>query len=498
MRYRELMFSVGIFILTLTTLGFSEEHEGGSGVRRPGSAGFHSTGPCEVDSGALADFANGSKYEFKQLVNYLTLPSCETVAKEVSLSAVGAGISFSNEAPYRLDYFAKPLLEKNEAGWKQNGAQLEQSIGKFFREKPLPREKLLPVVGQLAVLSIPAARQGMAELIKRDLAQLEGSRLGDQKPNPSALASSLESWGANREPIAKAFAGVVEEMAILAQADSLSRIFESLGLVVQVDGSFVPTFNLSVDALKNGVGKGLSVYSNDQKEGLTKVTWSALSAILANEESVEQSKEKVNETFGNLLAENPIHKTALKGLWSEILRVLAQDKSQMALAETVALSLTPEVIYLPESERVAMLGAAGNYETVALSIQNNFLKGWARNEKAQKNKQMGSERANFLKEHFFSPWTQALLPLDPTQIDPAWLILVSRNDLVSDESMEKYFPQHVLYYLQRMDRGTERSLASVSLDGWVENLASQFASTWILSSVHMLSLQKWLKRHPNE
>src|SRR5262249_4686408 len=139
---------------------------------------------------------------------------------------------------------------------KRIDMQLTQAVPNILRQNAMSTNELMPILGQLAILSPQAARTTLANLITQELYAgdqmilLAGRRGGDAAAQD--LARTLLRLGANESLIASELAENVEDMALLAQADSLGRVFRAMAAAAAVESSLVPTFNLTAGAFNRG------------------------------------------------------------------------------------------------------------------------------------------------------------------------------------------------------------------------------------------------------
>ena len=72
----------------------------------------------------------------------------------------------------------------------------------------------------------------------------------------------------------------------------------------------------------------------------------AVKSAIFSSVSLEPGTAEFNEALDLLLRGYPLNATKLKNMWKEAIRMLSISNTQTALAHAVALSLTPEFIFL--------------------------------------------------------------------------------------------------------------------------------------------------------
>lgn len=465
----------------------------GAGARRPTGGG------CRVSPGALADFANGDRYDYSQMVTYLTSADCAAASYQVSQAAMSAGVTFNNKAPYNLDRFASNLSRNSLESGKRLDASLQGSLPGIMRSNPLSATEMLPIVGQLAILSPSTARFAMGQLIKKELEvgdqliQSGGAR--GRQVGAVTLAQTLVRLGATEGVIASEMAQGVEEMALLAQADSLAKYFRALASAASVEAALVPTFNLTAGAFNRGVQRGWEEYAERDRRSVLVSLFKAVQAGISASAALEPGVAELNDALGAMMQQRSITATSLKKLWSEAVRILAISGSQPALASAVALSLTPEFVFLKPSQTKALMAASRNYPSVAGAVQRTFLMSWQKMWQDLNEGRLPVARFNRMKRRYFEPMVKRILGWDPYLIDPYWLGMVVRADLVKDEDVEKRFPRLVLAFLERRDRASKVATLESGLEPTVSSLTENLAVLWALSSVHVPALIDWVAKY---
>jgi hypothetical protein len=475
-------------------------------TRRPRNEGPpHAAGiPREFDDGCrvspqrLADFANGESYDFNNLVNYLTAPACIANARQISRAAINSGVSFSSVAPYRLDNFAKGSHVDLESSTRLESS-LARTIPNLLRENPLGPNELLPIMGQLALLSPKAARAALTNLIQQEVfAGDQRILLEDSKGKLTAsaeLARTLVRLGAAESLIASDIASSVEEMTVLRRSDSLARFLRGLGAAANVEASLVPTFNLSAGAVSRAVRKSQGYLQSQDREDLMFAVFIAVRAAMAGSGALEPGAAELNEALGTLIRGTPLVVTSLRKLWKDVTRVLAQSGSQTALADAVAASLTPNLVYLNPTDRDLLLAAARNYAQISSSIQVRFLQAWFRLSNRLRDGNLEPRVYNRMRRKYFEPIVAAILELDPSLVDAVWLREALAGGLIQDDDIEKRFPRFVLAYLDRREKASKVALADAGLEPTLSSMAESFAVVWTLSNVHIPALMRWVKKY---
>ena len=460
---------------------------------RPGPAG------CRVLPGTLASFANGERYDYSSMVTYLTSPGCAMAAPEISQLAISQGVDFSRDGAIKLAPWAESLKRSAADGNKRLDIALRRAVPNMMLGAPMGTNELLPIVGQLALISPTASRFTLGQVIKNELILgddiLQMSDSSGRQASAINLAQTLIRLGASESLIASEMAASAEEMAVLAQADSLAKYLRALSAAASVEASLVPTFNLTAGALNRGVQKGKQFYSKDSNEGLLNSVFTAIRAALGASPALEPGSAELNEALGVLLNGDSLAATELIKAWKDVIRILAVSTTQGALADAMSVSLTPEFIFLINDEQENLMLAAKNYPQMAGAIQLTFLKSWEQMWNDVNAGVINVAKFNEMKSQYFAPMVSRILDLDPYLIDPTWLGTVIEKKLVSDSDIEKRFPRFVLAFLDRRDRASKVATMENGLEPTVSSLAENFAVLWTLSSIHMPALFNWVKKH---
>ncbi len=469
---------------------------GGSRARRPTGGG---TGGCRVIPDTLADFANGERYDYSSMVTFLTDPQCAVVAPQVSQMAIASGVAFRDKSPFKLDSFARGLPKNSLESSKKLDLALKEMVPPLMRQNPLSTTEMLPLLGQLSLLSPSSARFALAKVIEQELyagdGLLQASTGKGKAIAAGSLAATLVRLGAGESLIANEMAESVEDMALLAQADSLARYFRALSAAASVEASLVPTFNLTAGALNRGVQRGKGTYPTGATEGLVTSLFEAIRTAMSASAALEPGAAELNEAFGALLKGAPITAKELGRIWKEAVRVLAVSTSQTSLADVVSVSLTPEFMFLKPAQKEYLMQAARNYPQIAGSVQSTFLKSWDRMWTDLNAGRIPVAQFNRIKQQHFEPMTVSILELDPYLIDPKWLGEVVRRGMVKDDDIERRFPRFVLAFLDRRDRASKIATMETGLEPTVSSLAENFAVLWNLSQIHMPALSEWVRKN---
>lgn len=483
------------------------EGEGGAAQTTPGNikrpnkpkGGPDGSGPCAIDPQRLANAANGvGDFDYSTVVNFLGNPTCAPLSTSVSQRAIQLGVSFSDKAPWRLDIHAQGTLKGDIKARDKSDIQLQESVPTLLRQYPLGSSELLPLIGQLSLLSPGAARSGLVELSQQQLYtadSLLNVKSAEKKDMPARVAGALLQLGVNRGPIMEKFAESVQEMAVLAQADSLGKIFRALGAAAVANNALVSTFNLSAGALNRGVAKGSADYSIDARTGMLKAVFSAVKAANESNEMFQPAMVELNGALQPLMAGYPLTETALKQAWRDVLALLSVGSTQEVLSEAVALSLTPEILFLGEKERFELVLAARNYHPLAVAVQENFIAGYNRLYASFERGQLRRDRFKFLRKKFMKPWVASLLELGPQRLTRQFMVEAIRAGLVEDGDVEQKFPLFVLAHLQRGERASLVAAAADGPEGRLASMAESFAVLYTLSRIHLPMLMKWVERY---
>lgn len=457
---------------------------------------------CGVTSGDIARFANGESYNFGAVVDLVTSNACAVMSNNIVSNEIAQGVNF-NKTPFHLDEFAKGYSNLTIDGKRRVENGIQKNVESALRNNPLSDKEILPVLGQLSLLSPKAARSTLAYLITQELIsqELEGRRgLTEGKDLSTAVdtVSTLKKFGADEPLIVAELANRVEEMATTSQADSLGKVLTGLALAAREVDKFSPAFNNSAGAFSRGVKQSVSDYSADEKGALLKAGFSAATASAGYNPSIESGTEEINQALQALLGGQPLSETSLKNVWRKVVEVTSTSPSQTALAQALALSLNSDVIYLSKVDREKMLEVARNHPPVAGAIQDLFLEAWNDSREKVLSGKMKVALFNSHKEKFFSPWVSKVLELEIGAISPAWVKEVVDRGLVKDEEIQNKFPRFVLALLSTHENSTKKMVLDGGLESRMESAITSFNVLWNLSSVYIPALDNWAKKHEED
>jgi hypothetical protein len=454
---------------------------------------------CPVDAREIAEFANGEQYHYGALVTALTSPSCMAQSRELGLAAMSYGVNFSVKAPYRLDGFAQALAKNDLESARYMETSLARSIPGLLRTNPLGSSELLPLLGQLTILSPDAARSMLATIIRQEISagqqRLSNADRRGQDLIAAELARTLVKLGANESALATKLADDVEEMALLAESSSLGEYFRGLAAAAGADPSLVPTLNVSAGAFSRGVVRGKALYRKRDKNALLVALFESVRAMLGQGEVLEVAAGELDRGLAALIGGERLTDTSLRLLWRSAMRVLAQTRSQEALADAVASSLTPKIVFLSAPDLELVLGSARNYAQIAGAVQANFLLSWRREWEALQQGKTKVAVFNRMREKYFEPLVAEILEFDPAWIDPYWVDEVLLRNLVEDELIEKRFPRLVLAHLNRREGAVQAAAVEDGPEPIIASFAENFAVLWSINRVHLPALSKWVRKY---
>jgi len=470
-----------------------------SGPRTAAPGPRPSAGGCRVNPGSLSNFANGDSYNYGEMVTYLTSSDCREDGRTIAGAAIANGVDFNVSGPFRLDQFASSLKSNQLENARRVELLLGSSIPNQLRINPLGSSELLPLIGQLSLLSPKAARAAMANLIQQEIyqgetqiAQLSGA---EREGVAVDLAKTVVTLGGTQPSIVSEFAESVEDMALLSQADSLGKIFRGLSAVAQVEPALAPTFNITASAFNRGLQKRADTLGANNRTSMLVTTFSGVEAALRGGDALESGATELNEAMGALLKGTPLQATQLKKFWKDVIRALANSSSQSALAQAVALSLRPEYVFLPKDEIGRLLLASRNYPELATSLQHNFLFAWGKQWNDLHDGKLKIRTFNRVKDKFFEPLVTEILEMDPYLIDATWLKEVTRRGLVSDDDIEKRFPRLVLANFERREKAARGMMQGSGIEPTLSSLTENLAVMWTLSQTQVPALMKWVSKN---
>jgi hypothetical protein len=454
---------------------------------------------CSANPARLADFANGDKFDFNSVVTFITNPACIVVHQPVAKAAISEGISWKKTGPFRLDTYASKVT----IGPSGTASSIDQILGKAIpaalQENPQTSAELLPLLGQLSLLSPTAARAALSQLIRQE------TQSGDEKINAAVpglkpalatdLAVSLLRMGILDPVVSADVANAVEEMALTVQADSLGKFFRGLAAAATADATLAPTFNLSATAMNRGVQKGKKTFDEDQEKRLLQAVFEAVKASVGGTGLLEPGSAELNEALGALVEGKPLTVTGLRTLWREATRVLGTSTTQPALADAVAASLTPQMVFLREDAKAPLMAAAIHYPVLGRAVQQNFANAWVKAWNNMADGGMPVSDFNRLKDTYFQPLVPRILDFPPEALDLGFLRALNRWALLKDEDIEKKFPRLFLAQLEKRDKAIKAHAADESPETAMRGLASNLAVLTALYQVYLPVLNRWVKKH---
>jgi hypothetical protein len=475
------------------------DHGDGGGGRAEDGGSDGKNAQCAVPPIHIAQFANGESFDYRALVSFVTQPECLEANRSLSKQAITFGVQFENNGPWKLNEYSSMVPLNDVEGRKRVDETLAKEVPVLLRENPLGVSEMLPLIGQLALLSPSAARASLVNIIEQELysadSKLSSSNMGGYSSIALSLAKTLVKLGANEPMLASELANNVEDLAILSQADSLGKILRGLGAAAIQDPSLSGTFNLSSDALNRGVQKGKKFYPKYSREALLLAVFTGIRFAVTGNEALESGAGELNEALAALLKGQSLNYGALKKMWMEALKILSESNSQSALAEAFSLSITPAFVFLPRKNLILLMKASRNYGTIAASVQTNFLFAWKKTWDELHSGKMSVAKYNRLKEGTFEPIVEALLDLGPGMIDARWLKSVVERGLLPDSEIERRFPRYVLSFLGRRDKAARDAVVNPEIETTMGSMAENFRVLWTLSNVHVPALMNWVRKN---
>jgi hypothetical protein len=468
----------------------------GAGARPADSGAGES---CTASPVALAAFANGERYDFNSVVSLISSPLCAVVHRQVSAAAISQGVNFNKSGPFRLDTYAKTLVSGPGGSVSLMDQTLARSIPQTLAENPLTSAELLPLLGQVSLLSPTAARSVLTTLIHQETQEADRKMSGVKASLAPAIAAdlavSLLRMGVLEPAIAADLGESVEDLALTVQADSLAKFFRGLAAAANAEPGLAATFNLSASALNRGVQKGKTGFNDDQQARLLRAVFEAVLASVSGSGALEPGAAELNEAMESLVEGQPLTLTALKKLWRVATQILSKSSTQSALAEALAGSLTPQVVFLRADVRESLLAAAVNYPVVARAIQQAFVDSWVKGWKKMSDGEMSVAAFNRLRVTYFEPFVPRLLDCPPDSIDPLFIRAVARWGILKESDIEKKLPRLFLAQLEKKDKASQAALKDESAEGSARALASSFSLLWSLHTAHLPVLNRWVKKN---
>lgn len=452
---------------------------------------------CSVSPQKIIDFANGVESDFSQLLPFVTNSRCSNLSPKIIASIDRFG---SNPAPYKLDAFLSPYLRSDLEGMRQTDLSLQKRINSFISQYPLGDRDLLPLIGQLAVLSPSTSVDLIAKRISGEL--IIGQALlknADESTRNSLLVNisdRIMKMGATNDGILPALSRNVSEMATLAQAESLRNYFFTLAQTTSVAQELSKTFNVSAEALRKAFANAGKIYTIPQTEEMMALTLSSMDAAISTGLRLDLGVAELNQAMESLMSSRDRSWDNLKTFWKKSLLFLAEKPSLTALSQIVSMALTPELIFLSKEERDLLLIVAGKYPEIGFSIQEKFLMAWARFNGNRESGTLSERRYGQILERNLSPWASGILELGFDHISQVFLKTVVEEKLLSRDVIKQKFPAMVLLLLNRRDGLQSPVRASVS--DFVESMTENVAVLWHLSTIQLPALWEWIESSGKE
>ncbi len=501
-----LLLGILIMIGPYSGFGVKPEHESGED-KSPGRAvdpqsSTNSSENCKINAGDISKFANGEGYNFNSVVDLVAKPACAPFSNAIVAQEIAQGVNF-NRTPFHLDGFSKGYSNLTIDGKRSVERGIQKNVAAALRSTPLSNRELLPVLGQLALLSPKSARSMLAYLITQELVsqELEGKKgLIEGKDLVPAIdiVRTLKKFGAEESLIVAELSNNVEEMAATSQADSLGQVLTGLALAARELDQFSLAFNSSAEAFKRGVKQSVEQYTDEERGNLLKAGFSAANASAGYSPSIEPGAQEINEVLGLLLRGQALDETTLKTVWRKVVEVAAASPGQTALAQALALSLTSEVIYLPKKDRDKVLECAKEHRSVAVAVQESFLEAWRDSRAQLRARKLKVVKFNERKEKFFEPWVSGTLELEVSSITPAWIKEVVNLGLVNDDNIQAKFPRFVLALMNENENASKKLVLEGGVEPMIETAMTSFNILWNLTDIYVPALNEWAKRHDEE
>jgi len=128
---------------------------------------IRSEDPCLGGAG-LASFANGEAFDLGGMVSYLAEPGCKDRQGKISREAISFGVRFIDE-PFRLKQLASNYNPNSVQSSESVNQSLLRTLPVILKDHPVSNDSILPVLGQVAVLSPAAGRKLLGEMIRNEL-----------------------------------------------------------------------------------------------------------------------------------------------------------------------------------------------------------------------------------------------------------------------------------------------------------------------------------------
>jgi len=460
------------------------------GTRAPGED------PCLGGRG-LAAFANGDDYNLGGMVSFLTDTNCQERQTQIVRDALSQRISF-NEAPFQLKKIASHFDPASLQSVEQTNQTLMRVVPVILKDHPLNNNAILPILGQVAVLSQPAARKILAEMIQTELISSDAlikTSNRDKGNLASELAKTILAYGAASPLIAAEMAEATEEMALSAQVDSLGKILSALAEAARAEDELIPALELTVGGTRRGLEKGERFLNASDKQSLLKLVFDRLKPNFLGEAEFDGVSADYNRALKVLLQNKAFNQTSLREAWRECLQILSVNRNQNALASAMGLSLTGDMVYLSNSDKQLLLTASNNYRFLAVAVQRSFLAAWDEAWNNLYDRKLPAGLFNSRKDKYFTPTVEAILELDPEFIERDWVKFVWEKKFVSDEQIETRFPKIMLVQLKRREIALKKINVDPSLQNQMASMAESLAAARFLSSVQLPALNGWIRKN---
>jgi len=481
--------------LAATILHASDEHDHdhsfgraktGSESSRPDKGGVE--GAC-LTASALADVANRESKNLLGVARFLTDPDCQATASQVTAQSFGL-IKFREEPDFPLKRYAPLWSSGSEDSQNYVSKTLAEQVPNWWRMSPPSQPDTASVIAQLAVLSPPAARWGVGQLVTEELRGKTSSSVSSD----SVPVSRLKELGLGTSAMANEVARAVEEMALSIQADSLANVFRGLAASAIKEPKFVAAYNLSAEALNRGVQRALSSYTEKDKKLMTVAAFEAADVSSVGTELMEPGAYEVNSALGKLLNGGPWKKSPLKKFWHRTLNLLLNTKTQPLLATAFAESLTPQWVFLAEKDRKALYGIGFHYPDIARRMQEHFIEAWNEHWSLLQKGHLKVARFNEDKSTFFEPAIESLLQLPIESLHHGWVNFVWQRRLLSDKMIEDRFPLLTFQLARAQGPWIWNHLEETDFVKWWDNFQKGSYQQWALTQVYMPGLVEWVMR----
>lgn len=460
------------------------------GTRAPGED------PCLGGRG-LAAFANGDDYNLGGMISFLTDSNCQERQSQIVREALSQRISF-NETPFHLKKIATGFDPSSLQSVEYTNQTLTRVVPVILKDHPLNNNAILPILGQVAVLSQPAARKILAEMIQTELISSDALMKTSNREKgtlASDLAKTLLTYGASSPLIASEIAEATEEMALSAQVDSLGKILSALGEAARAEDELIPALELTVGGTRRGLEKGDSFLGREEKQALLKLIFDRLKPNFLAEAEFDGVSLDYNRALKVLLKNKSLNQTSLRDAWRECLQILSLNRNQIALATALGLSLTGDMVYLSSADRQLLLVASNNYRVLAIAVQRSFLAAWNEAWDSLQDRRLPPGIFNARKDKYFIPTAEGILELEPEFIEREWVKFAWEKKMVRDEQIETRFPKIVLVQLKRRENALKRLNVDPSIQNQMVSMAESLAASRFLSSVQLPALHGWIKKN---